>query len=70
MNQQFLLPPSLEELIPANHQVWLIDATIEQMKIAPPLLFIPGKNQGQGQNIHKKIRVINEKTLKDNCQLI
>ena len=38
MNQQFLLPPSLDELIPANHQVRVIEAAIERMNIEPHIM--------------------------------
>jgi len=37
MNQQFLLPPSLEELIPENHLVRVINSAIERMNIDPLL---------------------------------
>ncbi|PZM83078.1 MAG: hypothetical protein DKM50_02965 [Candidatus Margulisiibacteriota bacterium] len=37
MHQQFLLPPSLEELIPENHLVRVVNSAIERMNIEPVL---------------------------------
>ena len=52
MNQQFLLPPSLEELIPASHQVRVIEATIDRMNIDPLLKQYKG---GGRSNYHPKM---------------
>lgn len=52
MNQQFLLPPSLDELIPANHQVRVIEQAIERMNIEPLLKQYKG---GGRSNYHPKM---------------
>lgn len=52
MNQQFLLPPRLDDLIPANHQVRVIEQAIEQMNIEPLLKQYKG---GGRSNYHPKM---------------
>lgn len=52
MNQQFLLPPSLDELIPANHQVRVVERAIEKMNIEPLLQQYKG---GGRSNFHPKM---------------
>ncbi len=36
MNQDNLLPPRLDELIPEHHLVRVVNRAIEQIKLAPP----------------------------------
>ncbi len=52
MNQQYLLPPSLDELIPANHQVRVVESAIERMNIEPLLQQYKG---GGRSNFHPKM---------------
>jgi transposase len=52
MNQQFLLPPSLDELIPTNHQVRVVERAIERMNIEPLLKQYKG---GGRSNFHPKM---------------
>ena len=52
MNQQMLLPPSLEELVPENHIVRVVNKAIDKMSIDPLLSRYKG---GGASNFHPKM---------------
>lgn len=52
MNQLFLLPPSLDELIPPNHLVRVINDTIDKIDIEPLLMQYKG---GGTSSYHPKM---------------
>ena len=58
-NEQWLLPPSLDELVPENHFVRIVSKTVDELRIEE----VFAKNTKGGANIECGQTWISDKTL-------